>query len=122
MYKNAKHLFNNLLSIYYNDYINIPDKEREKMGEKYNPSNLLIKGHRFIESKKEDKEKSKSQPEEATAERVKSRRQKVDDDISSLEVDDSDEFINIPDMPALEGDDEKVKEIKGLKSWLQKNY
>ena len=25
------------------------------MGEKYNPSNLLIKGYRFIESKKKDK-------------------------------------------------------------------
>ena len=40
------------------------DKRKEKMGEKYNPNNLLIKGQRFIESKKEDEEKSKSQPEE----------------------------------------------------------
>ena len=32
------------------------------MGEKYNPKNLLLKGQRFIESKKE--EKSKSQAEE----------------------------------------------------------
>ena len=31
---------------------------------------LLIKGTRFIELKKEDKEKSKSQPEEAIAEIV----------------------------------------------------
>ena len=34
------------------------------MGEKYGPTNLLIKGYRFIESKEEDKEISKSQPEE----------------------------------------------------------
>ena len=71
--------------------------------------NLLIKGTRFIELKKEDKEKSKSQPEETIAEKVKLRRQKADDkdysDTSSLEVDkrydDSDEFIVIPDMPIL---------------------
>ena len=43
------------------------------MGEKYNPKNLLLKGQRFIELKKE--EKSKSQPEESIAERVKLRRQ-----------------------------------------------
>ena len=29
--------------------------------------------------------------------------------------DDSDEFIDIPDMPPLEGDEEEVKERKGLK-------
>ena len=71
--------------------------------------NLLIKGTRFIELKKEDKEKSKSQPEETIAEKVKLRRQKADDkdysDTSSLEVDkrydDSDKFIVIPDMPLL---------------------
>ena len=71
--------------------------------------NLLIKGTRFIELKKEDKEKSKSQPEETIAEKVKLRRQKADDkdysDTLSLEIDkrydDSDEFIVIPDMPLL---------------------
>ena len=77
---NARNLFNKLLSIYYSDCINISDEEKEKMGKKYNPSNLLIKGYRFIESKKEDKEKSKSQPQETIAERVKLRRQKTDDD------------------------------------------
>ena len=44
------------------------------MGEKYNPKNLLLKGQRFIESKKE--EKSKSQPEETTARRVKLKDKK----------------------------------------------
>ena len=112
MYNNAKNLFNKLLNIYYIDYVNIPYKGKEKMSEKYNPSNSLIKGHIFIELKKEDKEKIKSQPEESISERVKLRRQKADHDISSLEVDDSDEFINIPDMPPLEDDKEKVKERK----------
>ena len=92
MYKNAKNLFNNLLSIYYNDYINIPDEEKKKMGEKYNPSNLLIKCLTFIESKKEDKETNKLQAAETIAERIKLRKQKSDDD-------DSDEFIDISDMP-----------------------
>ena len=32
-----------------------------------------------------------------------------------LESDDSDEFINIPDMPPLEVDEEEVKERKALK-------
>ena len=112
VYNNAKNLFNKLLNIYYIDYVNIPYKGKEKMSEKYNPSNSLIKGHIFIELKKEDKEKIKSQPEESISERVKLRRQKADHDISSLEVDDSDEFINIPDMPPLEDDKEKVKERK----------
>ena len=43
MYNNAKYLFNKLLSIYYIDYINIRDEERETMGEKYNPSMYLLK-------------------------------------------------------------------------------
>ena len=78
------------------------------MVEKYNPNNnLLNKTQRFIESKKEDEEKSKSQPEESIAERVKSRRQKADND--------SDEFINILDMPSLEDDEEEIKEEKKLK-------
>ena len=78
------------------------------MVEKYNPNNnLLNKTQRFIESKKEDEEKSKSQPEESIAERVKLRRQKADND--------SDEFINILDMPSLEDDEEEIKEENKLK-------
>ena len=82
------------------------------MGEKYNPSNLLIKGYRFIKSKKKYK-KSKSQPEETIAERVKLKNQYADDDKSSLEVDDSDKSIYIPDMALPEGHQEEVKEEKG---------
>ena len=36
-------------------------------------------------------------------------------DTSSLEGDDSDKFINIPDITPLEGDEEEAKEGKGLK-------
>ena len=60
------------------------------MGEYYNPGNLLIQVYRFIESMNKDKEKSKSQPDETVAEKVILRKQKVYDDISSLEVDGSD--------------------------------
>ena len=73
VYINGKKLYSKLLSIYYDDYNDIIDEEKEYMGEKYNPKNLLLKGQRFIELKKE--EKSKSQPEESIAERVKLRRQ-----------------------------------------------
>ena len=45
------------------------------MDKKYDPKNLFLKGQRFIESKA--KEKSKSQPEESFAKRVKLRRQKA---------------------------------------------
>ena len=48
------------------------------MDRKYDdPSNLFLKGFKYDISKKKDEEKSKSQPEET--ERVKLRRQKVDD-------------------------------------------
>ena len=59
--------------------------------------------------------KKKDHAQKTTAKRVKSRRQKKSDDkdlteVSSLQGNDSDEFIHIPDMPPLEGDD--VKEGK----------
>ena len=86
-------------------------KKKERMGKKYDPKNLLIKDQRSIE------EKSKLLPEEAIAEIVTLRRQKAYDeglsDTALLESEYSDEFIDIPDMPRLEG--EEVKEGKGLK-------
>ena len=48
VYNNTKNLYIIQLSIYYNDYNYITDEEKEKMGEKYNPNDLLIKGQRFI--------------------------------------------------------------------------
>ena len=55
-YHDAIKLYNTLLSIYFNDYNNISDekKKKENMGEKHNPNNLLIKGYRFLESRKKD--------------------------------------------------------------------
>ena len=71
-------LFNILLSIYFSDYNNTTNEEKEKMSKKYNPNNLLIKGFKFIYSVKEDEEKSKSKPGETIAERVRLRRQRAD--------------------------------------------
>ena len=74
VYNNVRNIYYKLLSIYYDDYKDNTDEEKEKMGEKYDPKNLLLKVRKFIESKKE--EKIKSLPEETIAERVKLRRQK----------------------------------------------
>ena len=51
-----------LLSIYYNDYNIITDKKK-RMDKKYDSKSLFTKGQRFNKSKKEDKEKSKLQPD-----------------------------------------------------------
>ena len=99
VYNNAKDLYNKILTIYYIDYKNIQD-EKKRMGKKYDPKNLVIKGlkgHRIFEAE----EKSESQREETIAKRVKPGRQKEDD---------SDKFVDIPDMPPLEGHEEEVKE------------
>ena len=85
VYNNALSLYNKLLSIYFN----IKNGKKEEVDKKYNPSSLFIKGYKFIDSQKEDEEK-----------RI-------------WKYDDSDEFIGIPDMPPLEGDEE-VKEAKWL--------
>ena len=45
VYKNVVKLFNTLLAIYFNEYNNITDEEKEKMDEKYDPSNLFFKDH-----------------------------------------------------------------------------
>ena len=52
VYNNSINLYNTLLTIYFNQYNNIANKEKEDMDKKYDPSNLLIKDYRFIKSKK----------------------------------------------------------------------
>ena len=44
VYKKARKLYSKLPSIYFNDYNNTTNEQKEKMGEKYSPNNLLIKG------------------------------------------------------------------------------
>ena len=87
--------------------------KKKRMSKIYDPKNLLGKGQRFIE----DEEKSKSRFEKTIAEKVKLSWQKAYNedlsDMSLLQGDDSVEFIDIPDLAALEG--EEVKEGKWLK-------
>ena len=78
MYKNITKLYSKLLSIYFNNYNNTTNKEKEKMGEIYSPNNLLIEGFKFIYPKKKDEGKSKSRLKKTIAERVKLRKQKSD--------------------------------------------
>ena len=115
MYKNIRKLYSKLLSIYFHNYNNTTNKEKEKMGEIYSPNNLLNEGFKFIYPKKKDEEKSKSRLEKTIAERIKLRKQKSDDkDLTNtlLLEGDSDEFTDIPDLPPLEGDKEEGKEEK----------
>ena len=87
--------------------------KKKRMSEICDPKYLLGKGQRFIV----DEEKSKSRFEKTIAERVKlTWRKAYNEDLSDmplLQGDGSDEFIDTPDLEALE--DEEVKEGKWLK-------
>ena len=73
---------------------------------KYDPSKLFLKVYKYDTLYKEDEEKSTLQPEKTIPERVKLRKQKVDDE-------------DLSNMPTLEGNEEEVKEGKGLKIIVQ---
>ena len=75
----------------------------------------LLKVIDLLNRRKKIKKKVNHCQKKTIAERVKLRRQKADDDISPPDGDDSVEFIDIPEMPLLEGDEEEVKKGKGLK-------
>ena len=47
-YNNDKKLYSILLNIYCNDYNDMTDEEKEKMDEKHNPNDLLIKGQNLL--------------------------------------------------------------------------
>ena len=63
-------LYSKPLSICFNDYSNTTNEEKEKMGEKFSPNNLLMEGFKLICSKKKPDEKRKPQPEKSIAETV----------------------------------------------------
>ena len=73
---------------------------------KYDPCKLFLKVYKYDTLYKEDEEKSTLQPEKTIPERVKLRKQKVDDE-------------DLSNMPTLEGNEEEVKEGKGLKIIVQ---
>ena len=78
VYDDAVNLYNIILSIYFNDYNNATNEEKKGKDEKHDPSNLLLKGSKFIYLNEKEEEKSKSLPEETIDERVNLRRQKED--------------------------------------------
>ena len=49
VYNNALNLYNKLLSIYFSDYNDITNEKKKEMEEKYEPTNLLIRGYKFID-------------------------------------------------------------------------
>ena len=47
MHNNVINLYNTLLTIYFNEYNNITNKEKEDIDKKYDPTILLITGCNF---------------------------------------------------------------------------
>ena len=80
---------------------------------------LMKVSNLFIQSKKMKKKVNHGRKKLLLKDKIKKTKKKSDDkdltDTSSLEGGDFDEFIDIPDMPPLEGDEEEVKEGKRLK-------
>ena len=55
VYNNVRNIYYKLLSIYYDDYKDNTDEEKEKMGEKYDPKNLLLKFENLLNRRKKKK-------------------------------------------------------------------
>ena len=89
VFDTSSELYNKFLNKHLEEYYDLEGGEKEDLGFKFMPINLRIKGYDYNEFHKEIS----------------------DDDFDAC---DSDEFIDISDMPPLEGDDEEVKEGKGL--------
>ena len=85
MYDTASELFNDLLEAYYDEYFYLLYAERNKMESKYKPKKLFLETYNYD---------GWSENEEST---------------------DIKEFLDLSDMPPLDGDEEEVKEGKGLK-------
>ena len=102
----AKYLYSILLSIYYNDYINIPNEEKERMDKNMTLIIYLLEFQDLLNLRKKMRKT------------VNHRLIYHSSPSTDENHDVSDKFIVIPDMPPLEGD-EKVKEGKWLKILAQ---
>ena len=63
MYINALELYNEYLEIYFNQYMTLSDAEKRKLGYKYDPEDLFLKGHDYSvwsENKEESTDKKKT--------------------------------------------------------------
>ena len=55
MYNNALELYNVYLEIYVNQYMALSDAEKRKLGDKYDPENLFLKGYDYSVCQKTNK-------------------------------------------------------------------
>ena len=107
MYHNAIKIYNTLLCLYFNDYDNITEEGKEKMGESLILIIYLLKVIGLLNRRKKMQKKVNHSPKKPLLKEKNLRWQKVDHYF--------DEAIDIPDMPPLEGDEEEMKEGKWLK-------
>ena len=97
MYIISSELYNNFLEIYYDEYNELSDDKRNKMDPQCDPKNLFIEGHDYsvwLEN------------EESTD------REELTD---KKELTDKEEYVDLSEMSPVEGNQEEVKEGKGLK-------
>ena len=86
-----------MLGICFDEFYDLSDAKRNKMEHKYKPKKLFLK-HSYDYSMWSDKTESSDEEE----------------------LFDKEEFEDLSDKPPLEGDEEKVKEGKGLKTLTPK--
>ena len=86
VYDTASELYNKFLDKYFDEYYDF-EKEKENLGFKFKPVNLKLKGYDY----------------------GKLHNEISDDDYKE------EKFIDISDIPSLEGDEEEVKKGTGLK-------
>ena len=85
VYDNASELYNEYLEIYFNQYMTLSDAKKRTFGKKYDPENLFLEEHDYS-LRSENKEEST----------------------------DKEESIDFSDMPPQGGDEEEVREGKGI--------
>ena len=91
VYDNASELYNEYLKIYFDEYKALSDTQKRELGNKYDPIDLFLGTYNYdvwFEN-------------EESAETTRKCDKK--------------ESVDLSDMPPLEGDEEEVKEGKGLK-------
>ena len=77
MYDNASELYNEYLEIYFAQYMALPDVEKRKVGNKYDPKNLFLEGYDYSvrsEDKKELTDIPPMPPLEGDEEEVKEEK------------------------------------------------
>ena len=85
MYDNASELYNEYLEIYFNQYMTLSDTKKRTFGKKYDPESLFLEGHDYSLRSENNEEST-----------------------------DKDESIDFSDMPPQRGDEEEVREGKGM--------